>query len=983
MGVRRLATALIGCSLVLGACTTAEEQAPQTTATTTTTSTTQPPSTTTTTAAPPPTVIDPDGSYAVVALTNHLPVFGRTADGAPDRPWVRLHTTRDYITQTRLLAASDAKLVLSFSPSLLARIGESVAGNLDHAAIVTAKRATELTAEDRAYIDEVFFTASPDQIERFPRYRDIAERRRSGRSLASSEYRDLQVLFNLAWTSPLLLQEEPLLSIAAKGRNFSEEDKVALLETHQAAMAEFLESLVSLQEEGKLDIATAPLHNPTLPFLIRNRMDEDAATHIERGAAVVRGVLGTAVEGFAPRGGLIDQANAGSIVGAGFEWAILTATEPTQPVRLTAEAGDLLALPADTQFAERVATAYYEMDPNAAALDVVRYIEAAVGGTSGAVVTLRADGTEPWSRYTDSGVAFLESLLRQLSSAATFSTALPSEVGAALVLDPGPFPPLPDSYLSEADELAAWAYLGETRRELLRARQVGTVTPENLGSAYELILQAQDTDWYWWFGEERSSGEDGYLDRLFREKLEEAWTLLGSTAPDWARIPLFETEARLPTRANTAAPALIQIDNEIREAEWFAAGQYNEPTSDLVRRISYTFDEEQLFLRVDFTSEVLGDSAPAFDLYLGAPGAGGSALSPDGLPLDFEPDRVVRWRATNPVRVTSVQPYPGQVTGDATIVAGFDGDSIEFALALSDVRTGLRPGDAIDFRLVDVSGGPERGAFPAAGRGNFEYPNLQQGTSIADIRDQVRDDYGPGRYSYVVDSEVAAGTYDLAGLAVRQLGGPTEADPDAVGQIQFEIRFREPLTNPWSAPAGFSHQTVDLYLEAYPGTETGAQRLLPGRVAATPDGVGWDYAFTLSGWESAQYLADTSGAVTELATALDYALLSDRRTILVTVDRSALPPGDESVWQYGVAVLANQAIPSLGIHGLRELATVSNRFRLGGGTGAANDPMLIDVLHPEAGVQEELLTYETPVGIGAPSDIDVARLARIPMVGAL
>ncbi|NND02436.1 MAG: hypothetical protein HKN91_06580, partial [Acidimicrobiia bacterium] len=218
---------------------------------------------------------------------------------------------------------------------------------------------------------------------------------------------------------------------------------------------------------------------------------------------------------------------------------------------------------------------------------------------------------------------------------------------------------------------------------------------------------------------------------------------------------------------------------------------------------------------------------------------------------------------------------------------------------------------------------------------------------------------------------------------VRRLGGPTEADPDDVGQVQFEIEFQEPLNNPWSAPAGFSHQTVDLYLEAYPGTETGAQRLLPDRVAATPDGVGWDYAFTLNGWGAAHYLADTSGEVTELTTELDYALLSDRRTLLVTVDRATLPPGDETLWQYGVAVLANQAIPSLGIHGLRELATVPSRFRLGGGTGAANDPMLIDVLHPDAGVQEELLTYETPVATGDPNEIDVARLAKIPMVGAL
>ena len=657
--------------------------------------------------------------------------------------------------------------------------------------------------------------------------------------------------------------------------------------------------------------------------------------------------------------------------------------ESITPVRLTAETGDLLALPFDRSFADAVATRYFEMDPNAAALSVIREIEAEVADRPGAVMTLVADGTEPWTRYPDSGVAFLESLLRQLGSATSFSPALASEVEAALVFEVGTFPPLPDSYLRERDELAAWAYLGETRRELLRARQVGAVGDEQLEAAHELILQAQDTDWYWWFGEERSSGEDGYFDALFRSKLRSAWELLGSEAPEWADIPLFETIAQPPTTGSTAEPAAIVVDNDISDDEWSGAGQYDERTSDLVRRIHYTFDDETLFLRVDFTTEVLGDSAPAFDLYMGGPAAEGKALTPDGLPLDFEPDRVLRWRATNPVRVSSVQQYPGPVTADPAIVAGFDGNSIEFALELDQVDPGLRAGQAVDFRIVDVSGGPERGLFPLAGRGALEVPNLEVGAELAAIPDQERDDYGPGRYSYVVDSQVAAGSYDLAGLTVRRLGGPTDTDPDAVGQVQFEITFREPHANPWSAPAGFSLVTVDLYLEAYPGTDTGSERLLPGRVAATPSGAGWDYAFSIDGWSGTHFAADAGGTITEVTTDLQYSLLADRRTVLVTVDRATLPPGDEAAWQYGVAVLANQAIPSLGIHGLRELATVPSRFRIGGGTGALNDPRLIDVLHPDPGVQEAMLTIDSPVASGDPETIDVERLAKLPLVAAI
>lgn len=978
MGVRRVITPAIAAVALVAACSPAEPE-PATTTTPTSTSSSVPRSTAPATTVAVPPVIDPNGSYAVVAFTNHLPAYGTTAAGAPDRPWARLHTTRDYITMTRLVDAADAKVVLSFSPSLIRAIAQAATGHWDNAAVISAKPISDLTEEDRTYLDAVFFTASPDQIERFPRYRELAVRRAQGRTLSSSELRDLQALFNLAWTSPLLLEEEPFLSLSAKGRNYTEEDIQTILDGHTAVLGEFLDGLGRLSEEGKVELATSPLYNPTLPLLVRTGWDIDAAEQIVKGAEIVAAVLGDTPSGFAPHDGLIDQANAAAITGSGYGWALLAGAADDAPMRLTTESGEILGLPADDFFASRVAAEFYDDDPNAAALEVVRTLEQRLEGRMGAVTTIVADGTEPWGRFPDSGVSFLRSLLRQLGTASAFTTALPSEVNAALLLDPGPFPPLPDSFLSEPSELAAWGHLAETRSELLRARTVGAVPASALDEATDLILQAQDSDWFWWYGAERASGEDAYYDTLFRSKLRRAWELLGSTPPQWTAVPLHDPIPVAPSRRAQPGATTIEIDNSISESEWSGTGLYDERSSELIRRVFFTFDADNLYVRVDFTSEVLGDSDPAFDLYLGGPTAAGSGLSPDGTALEFEADRVVRWRATNPVRVSTAQDYPETATSDSAVVAGFDGTSIQFAVELTTIHPALRPGDRIDFRIMDVSGGREGGAFPAAGRGRFEVPKLAPGTELARIDDRTRDDYGPGSYSYVVDNEVAEGTYDLAGLVVTLLSAPAPPDAALADEVQFEISFRQPLTNPWSAPGGFSHQTIDVYLEANPGIAAGAARLLPGRVAATATG-GWDYAISLDGWAARHYTADSAGNLTELASAIEYAVLGDQRTVLVTVDRASLPAGDETLWQYGVAVVANQAIPSLGIHGLRPLATVPGRFRLGGGTGAVNDPMLIDLLHPEAGVQEEVLTYPVAVMSGDPDALPIDRLARLPFV---
>ena len=917
----------------------------------------------------------------MVAFTSHLPAFGLTPDGAADRPWARLHTTRDYITMVRIIAATEAKIVLAYSPILLEQIAAVAAGQWDEAALVTAKPTTELTADDKAYINDVFFIASPAQIDRFPRYRELADRKAQGRSLSTSDYRDVQILFNLAWTSPLLLNEEPLLSLAAKGRGFAEEDKAVLLDAHRAIANEFLASLRTLWTAGAIEVATTPLANPTLPLLVRSRMDQDSVDQIVLGAERATAVLGRAPAGMAPRAGLIDQGNDAAVHRAGYDWLLLSAEDEHLPTQLTSEDGSLLALSAMPGAGDRISDTYFAMGHDAAALDLVSSLSAAVGDTPGAVVTVSADGSEPWGRYEDGGIAFLRSLFRQLAAAPDFATALPSELNAALPFEPGPYPPLPESYLSESAELDAWAFMGETRRQLLRQREVGAVDDETLDDAYEQILQSQGSDWYWWYGTERASAEDDYYDRLFRAKLREAWDLLGAAPPSWVNVPLHDSAPVSPTRQNSPLPTTITIDNSVSDAQWARAGQFDERSSDLIRRFFYTFDETQLFIRVDFTTEVLGDSAPGFDLYLRGPSGSGLAVTPLLNGIGFDATRVVRWRGTDPVRISPPQAYPeGRATTVSPQLAGFDGNSVEFALDLAAIDPDMRPGDAIEFRIVDVTGGPERKLFPDAGRGSLELPNLPDGVELARIEDRLRDDYGPGSYSYITDSETPEGTYDLAGLAVRRIGGPSAVDPDSIGEVQFEITFREPLNNPWSAPAGFSHQTIDLYLEAYPGTETGAARLLPGRAAASEPGTGWDYAFSVDGWEGTQYTADPAGNVTELAAPLAYAVLPDRRTILVTVSRSALPEGDETRWRYGVAVLANQAIPTLGIHNLRLLSASPGRFRLGGGTGAVNDPMIIDLLHPQSGSQEEALTYPEAILLGQVESVPLDRLAYLPLL---
>ena len=64
--------------------------------------------------------------------------------------------------------------------------------------------------------------------------------RDDGTAFAEQDFRDLQILFNLAWTDPSWLENEPLAGLVAKGEGFTEEDKVILFGEHLRIIQEVM-----------------------------------------------------------------------------------------------------------------------------------------------------------------------------------------------------------------------------------------------------------------------------------------------------------------------------------------------------------------------------------------------------------------------------------------------------------------------------------------------------------------------------------------------------------------------------------------------------------------------------------------------------------------------------------------------------------------------------------------------------------------------
>ena len=171
--------------------------------------------------------------YVMLMWHQHQPYYTKNDEGYYTRPWVRVHATKDYLDMVELVADyPEMKATFNLTPVLLRQLEDYSNGAKDLYWYYTEIPADQLTQEDKSFIVSRFFDSNPKVIARFPRYVELRNSNQSWEEWSSQDFRDLQTLFNLAWTDPKYLNQEPLKSLVDKGQNFDEEDKSILLNEH-------------------------------------------------------------------------------------------------------------------------------------------------------------------------------------------------------------------------------------------------------------------------------------------------------------------------------------------------------------------------------------------------------------------------------------------------------------------------------------------------------------------------------------------------------------------------------------------------------------------------------------------------------------------------------------------------------------------------------------------------------------------------------
>ena len=572
----------------------------------------------------------------------HQPQYRDPATGEFLLPWTRLHALKDYWGMVKILEEFPRiHATFNFVPLLAEQIEEYAGGKFRERWFdIAVAEAELLTADQKREALERAFQVNENFVRRWPRFAELEAQTRSGGLEAcvahwsARDWRDLQVLSQLAWMDEEYLAKDPAVrGISEKGKNFTEEDKRALLEKQRELLAAVLPEYRRAAGRGQIEISTTPYYHPILPLLcdtdiarVANphtplpqpafRYPQDAREQLLRARQFHTQVFGKPPSGLWPSEGSVSDEALEIAMEMGFAWfatdeGVLGQTRNIgfwrdasgypqngpdlfTPWNFQRGSGAIKGFFRDHYLSDLVGFVYSRMDPEAAARDLHRRIseigEREPEGRT-ATVSLILDGENAWEFYPKNGREFLKRFYERIELDPDIRAVTMSEAIAAAPEAPtldGIFPASWinanfDVWIGHSEDVRAWDLLRDAREAFERAfargglmdlRDAGKLTVQGQ-RAYAAVLAAEGSDWCWWYGPEHSSANDTEFDTLYRKHLSEIYAALDEPVPDALEQPI----RRAPERGRRDAPtAFLEVQVDGRESsyfEWLGAGLYS------------------------------------------------------------------------------------------------------------------------------------------------------------------------------------------------------------------------------------------------------------------------------------------------------------------------------------------------------------------------------------------------------------------------
>jgi alpha-amylase/alpha-mannosidase (GH57 family) len=579
--------------------------------------------------------------HLVVLWHMHQPQYRDPESGRYVLPWTRLHALKDYWGMVDMLAEFPRfHATFNVVPSLGMQLEEYASGNFNEPWFSLAfKNVEELTREDKAEIIARAFQVNHDRLmSRWPRFVELYEwSRPAGGAQAlvtftPRDWRDLQVLSQLAWMEETWFEKDPVISrLSSKGKEYTEKDKAALREKQLEFMKLVLPAYRSAAQRGQIELSTTPFYHPILPLICDSdiarvanpstplprrayRRPEDAREQLQRAREYHEKTFGVKPAGLWPSEGSVSDQTLTIATEEGFQWfgtdeGVLgrtlnvgffrdgngipaNADRLYKPWRVQLGGKSIAGLFRDHHLSDLIGFVYSRMNAKEAAADLhgrLRHLGENVQSNQPLTVCLFLDGENAWEYYPGNGREFLREFYGRIQGDQDFRALTASEAIAGAGEIPSTTGIFPaswinanfDVWIGHSEDVAAWELLWDARDAYARgvdAKAKGrpdAPTDTGLATARESLLAAEGSDWCWWYGPEHSTANDAEFDALYRKHLTAIYLALGQVAPEELAKPI----KRQPEHALQIAPAnLLNIKVDGRDTsyfEWLGAGLYS------------------------------------------------------------------------------------------------------------------------------------------------------------------------------------------------------------------------------------------------------------------------------------------------------------------------------------------------------------------------------------------------------------------------
>ncbi len=553
-------------------------------------------------------------------------------------PWVFLHAIKDYYDMLWYLQKyPKIKATFNFVPSLLLQLKEYENPNVNDKFLQTIKKeVASLDKDQKEYLLEYLFLSNKkNMINPLPRYRELFLKK--DKNFSDSQFLDLEVLFLLSWCGNYLRQNSKVVkTLLNKGSNFTQKDKITLLDSLSKFIKQIIPYYKSLMQQKQIDISTTPFNHPISPLLFdmqnaklansqtklpkyQRSLKDDAILQLDSAIEYYDEVFSNRPKGFWPAEGAIsyeflqELANR-DILWVGTDEDILYKSghfEKSDIYKnnfLKFKDKKIALFFRDKTLSDLIGFTYSGWDEDSAVNDFIRRLKTIHDNNldTKCVVSVILDGENAWEHYKDNAIHFFDKLYTKLQECDWIEYRLFDEVlkdqdiasNTLLDIKSGSWINANfDIWVGHKEKNLAWDLIYKTKDDFEKVKN--SLDNSTLKKIENEFLIAQSSDWFWWYGDDHHTDLALSFDGLFRAHLINIYTLMDKRVPIELHKAIIDTKTKKSFIKNPSKRVTAIIDGKITNFfEWLGCG-----VVDLKHELTSMNMQEFLISKIYFGSD--------------------------------------------------------------------------------------------------------------------------------------------------------------------------------------------------------------------------------------------------------------------------------------------------------------------------------------------------------------------------------------------